>query len=356
MFKRIVALVTFFFATQWIQAADKLVGGPFVVNVSKWSATVVWIVQTADVKLGESPYTASQTAPVLRSQKVKFADLEPGKTYYYDVLGRDEGKGHFKTVPVGPAEFKFVVYGDTRTRHDMHQRVMEAVSKAEPDFVLHTGDLVASGRDSAHWLIFFSIEKDVLRKTVFFPSLGNHERNDSQYHDFFDVRSPYYSFNWGTSHFVVLNSDIGNAALSTGAKEAFWAEQRSWLEDDLKKSQKAAFRFLTFHHPPFTAMKRRQSRKHPIQEMVPLFEQYNVTAVFNGHDHNYQHHVKNGVHYVVTGGGGAPLYEVDAPIPEITQKVVRVEHFVQVKVAGEQARIEAVGLDGRLIDTIELTP
>jgi hypothetical protein len=89
---------------------------------------------------------------------------------------------------------------------------------------------------------------------------------------------------------------------------------------------------------------------------VPLCEKYKVTAVFAGHDHNYQHHLKNGVHYIVTGGGGAPLAPVDDPIPGITLKVEKVEHFVTVRVNGNRAHIEAIALDGHLIETIDLDP
>jgi 3',5'-cyclic AMP phosphodiesterase CpdA len=347
-------LLVFLCALVRAQAADKLVGGPFVVNASSRTATIVWILQTSDVKLGTSPNDMTRIAPVLRPEKVTLSSLDAGKTYYYDVLGRAEGTGSFKTAPVGPAKFKFVVYGDTRTRHDMHRKVVEAINRTDPDFVLHTGDLVADGRDTSQWPIFFSIEEQLLRKTAFFPVLGNHERNDPQFHEFFDVRTPYYSFDWGTSHFVILNSDFGNVAASPEAKKAFWAEQERWLEEDLQNSQSADFRFVTFHHPPFTAMKRRQGGNKPVREWVPLFEKYHVSAVFNGHDHNYQHHYKDGVHYIVTGGGGAPLYALDSPIPGVTQKVERAEHFVEVEVDGKQARILAIGLDGSLIDSIDL--
>jgi len=34
--------------------------------------------------------------------------------------------------------------------------------------------------------------------------------------------------------------------------------------------------------------------------MEPIFEKYNVSAGFFGHDHNYQHYLKDGVHYFTT--------------------------------------------------------
>jgi acid phosphatase type 7 len=336
------------------QAADTLVGGPYVVNAGPRSATVCWVEQESEVRLGSAPDRLTSVAPVLRSRKVTYADLKPGGTYYYDVNGTEAGKGRFKTPPEGDADFNFIVYGDTRTRHALHQKVVDAMLGAEPDFVVHTGDLVSNGGETALWPIFFDIEKELLRKTVFFPSLGNHERNNPQYYDFFDVKTPYYSFTWGGAHFVVLNSDFANAALSAAAKEQFWTEQKLWMEDDLRASQKATFRFLVFHHPPFTAVKRRQDGNERVAGLVPLFEQYKVTAVFNGHDHAYQRHVKNGVQYIVTGGGGAPLYAVDAPIPGITQKVESTEHYVLVKVAGKTAHIQAIALDGHTIDEADL--
>jgi predicted phosphodiesterase len=40
---------------------------------------------------------------------------------------------------------------------------------------------------------------------------------------------------------------------------------------------------------------------------MPLFEEYHVDIVFSGHDHDYERSVKNGIYYIVTGGGGASL-------------------------------------------------
>ncbi|MEK7405125.1 MAG: metallophosphoesterase [Acidobacteriota bacterium] len=339
------------------QAAEKLVGGPFVVNATGRRATVVWVTQTSEARLGEAPDKLAAASPVLKTERITFAGLKAGATYYYDVLGRDDGKGRFKTPPAGPAAFRFVAFGDTRTRHDVHARVIQAVVKTEPDFVIHTGDLVADGDVAEQWPVFFSIEKELLNKTVLFPSLGNHERNSRYFYEFFDLMVGYYSFDWGSAHFSVVNSDIGNAAPTQAGREQFWKEQTRWLEDDLARSQKADLRFVVLHNPPFTAVKRRQGPPGPLQQQwVPLFEKYKVHAVFTGHDHNYQHHLHNGVRYVVTGGGGAPLYPVDGPIPGITQKVESVENFVQVDVNGKKARLQALTPDGRLIDAIEFNP
>ncbi|MCE5306607.1 MAG: metallophosphoesterase [Acidobacteriales bacterium] len=338
-------------------AAEKVVGGPFVVNVEPRAATVAWIVETSEVKLGPAPGNWTMHTASLRSEKVAFTGLEPGKTYHYHVAAAGPaGKGSFKTPPVAAAPFQFVVFGDTRTRHEMHKKLIAAVAPLNPDFAIHTGDLVANGSDTSQWPAFFSIERELLSKTAFFPVIGNHERNNRQFYEFFDLSYPYYTFNWGSAHFIVLNTDVGNIAVSEMARDGFWAEQMRWLEADLEKNAKADFIFVVCHHPPFTAMSKRQKHDERMEMMVELLEKYKVTAMFNGHDHNYQHHLKNGVHYIVTGGGGAPLYPVDASIPGVTQKVVSTEHFVTVKIEGKTARAEAIGLDGRILDTVQLKP
>ena len=333
---------------------EKVVGGPYVVNVGPRSATVMWVVQTGEASLGTEPNKADKTAPVLRAQKTAFLGLKPGTIYYYRVFPGEAGKGSFKTPSDGEGRFQFVVYGDTRTRHDVHRTVINGILKyASPDFILHTGDLVADGNDPALWPIFFDAERELLRKAAFFPSLGNHEQNALSYFDFLNAKA-YYSFNWGNAHFMVIDSDIENAAETKTQRDSFWQEQTRWLEDDLREAQKADFRFLFAHHPPMTAVKRRQGDNPHMTALEPMFEKYGLTAGFFGHDHNYQHYLQNGVHYFVTGGGGAPLYDVDTPPAGITRKVVSTENFMVVQVDGLTARFEARTPDGQILEDTEL--
>lgn len=337
-----------------LAAGPKIAGGPYVVHVTPKTATLVWLVESDTATL-YAPDKPARSSPSLRVEKTTLTGLQPNTRYEYDVSGQDAGKGSFKTPPAAAGPYTFAVYGDTRTRHDVHRKVVDALVKnGIPDFVVHTGDLVADGNDTSLWPVFFDIERELLRHTAFFPSLGNHERNSADYYDYFLVATPYYSFDWGNGHFIVLNSDIGNAASSDKAKEVFWTEQTRWLEEDLAANQKADFRFVVAHHPPFTAVAKRQGNNPHMTALVPMFEKYRVTAAFFGHDHNYQHYLKNGIHYIVTGGGGAPLYDVDKPAEGITLKVVSTEHFVTVKVDGKIARVQATAVDGRTLDEIEL--
>ena len=178
------------------QAADKVVGGPFAVNLSGRSATVVWIVQTGEASIVAQGATEARTVPTLRAEKVVFRGLKPGVQFSYKVPGEDLS-GSFKTPPSGDQPFEFVLYGDNRTRPDAHKKVIQAVlAYSHPDFVVQTGDMVADGADASLWPVFFDIERELLRHVAFFPSLGNHEHNATDYYDFFQA-APYYSFDWG---------------------------------------------------------------------------------------------------------------------------------------------------------------
>lgn len=325
-------------------AAGRLYGSPYVTDVTSTSAIINWVLRTA-------PFTD------WRVGRSRLSGLKPGTVYYYDVLedGTPESRGQFSTAPGKPADFQFVIYGDTRTRNDVHRKVVEKIQQEHPVFVVHNGDLVSDGTRMEQWPTFFTISEPLLREAVFFPMLGNHERNTAYYRDFFPAPAVYYSFDWGGLHVSILNSDVNNVTSGAEGREAYWKEQIDWLGRDLASAASADFRFVALHHPPFTAMKARQkSAQEVAARLMPILMKGNVQAVFSGHDHNYQHHRSEGIEFIITGGGGAPLYDLDAPIPGITLKTEKIENYVRGRVTGRECLLEAIALDGRLIDTISI--
>lgn len=79
---------------------------------------------------------------------------------------------------------------------------------------------------------------------------------------------------------------------------------------------------------------------------------YGVDVVFNGHKHSYERNEVNGVTYVVTAGGGAPLYAMQEREP--TQAVfVEDYHFVLVEIDGEHLRATAISSQGTVLDAFE---
>jgi hypothetical protein len=104
-----------------------------------------------------------------------------------------------------------------------------------------------------------------------------------------------------------------------------------WLKEDLAKGQDADYRFVMAHRPPMTAVARRQNDNPEIVALT-RYSRRNMSS------------------------RAAARRDVARPPTGITQKVISTEHFVSVKVTGKSARIEAFGLDGSVLDRIDLKP
>jgi acid phosphatase type 7 len=339
------------------ETGERIVKGPVIGNVTPTGATLTWVTRK---EVGTVLAPGNPPAPLAEEtlHRVELTDLSPATRYSLslDSAGEDR-KAEFTTAPSAEAPFTFLVYGDTRTRHDVHTRVVERMSTEKPAFLLHTGDLVGNGLRPADWDKFFEISNGMLSRTPFFPVPGNHERNSPDFFRYFSFpggNGHHFSFDWGAAHIVAI--DTNEPGDSPGEKAAFYEVQLAWLRADLARNRKPLVVAL-FHSPLHTAMENRAASAARLAERYePALVEGGVSIVFSGHDHNYQHHLVQGVHHVVTGGGGAPLYDV-TPVPDVTVKAVKVEHYVRVKVSADgNATIEAVGLDGVVIDSFEVAP
>jgi len=112
------------------------------------------------------------------------------------------------------------------------------------------------------------------------------------------------------------------------------------------------------HHPPFSVSLHGGNRDLR-ERWTPLFERYQVTAVFSGHDHVYSRAENNGIRYFISGGGGAPLYPrrpKSNPIDvEAVKKFERVHHYLRVTITGNRIEITAIRADGTTIETTSWT-
>ena len=365
---RIWVLVACSIGMAWAQEAPLF--GPYIQNVQTEQATVMWVTGGSAVTLtsGENPETREE----YRTHRVRFDHLDPGKEYEYSIEGSVKGK--FRTAPAGAANFRFAAYGDTRTNEDIHKAVIEQIRKQENlSFVLNTGDLVSRGSVLEHWKSFFRATEPLMRETYYVPCLGNHEDNAAEYFDFFDLpgNEEHFSFNWGNVHFVALNTEAPDVpdGIDESAESSLWnseimwdyfGKQRAWLDEDLGRNYGADFFVVFFHVPMYdTKLSRREPQIEIRKAFDDVVEKHRVELVLTGHTHNYQHHVKDGTHYIVTGGGGAPLYEIEDGVgPDAvgvtTVKQEKVHHFCVVEVNGGRMHIQAIRVDGSPIEDFSL--
>jgi 3',5'-cyclic AMP phosphodiesterase CpdA len=297
--------------------APRMLKGPYLQDLAPTSITVMWqLDQAAPARVvvdGPGGPRALEVAAA-RIGEATIDRLTPSSRYRYRVEVAGHGwTGEFATAPeVGTdVPFSFIVVGDTRSGVDAHRRVVERIAQEVPDFVLGTGDMVDDGYRQDEWQQFFEIESVLLRDNVYFPAVGNHDRQGrgrtaDSYRAYFSVpdnggdTERYYAFSYAAARFLVLDSNEYSFALS---------DQTAWLERELiaaRQDPAVHHVFAVMHHPPFSVALHGGSRDLR-ERWAPLFEKYQVTAVFSGHDHVYERAEHNGIRYFVSGGGGAPL-------------------------------------------------
>lgn len=79
--------------------------------------------------------------------------------------------------------------------------------------------------------------------------------------------------------------------------------QLAWLERGLAASR-AAWKIVVGHHQVYAATAPGDYvGDDMIRWLKPLLDRYGVRAYINGHEHNLQHMVRDGVHYITCGAG-----------------------------------------------------
>lgn len=361
-----IALVPASFMVTGDLQAQPFRKGPYLQKVSSTSITLMWESQppcAGTVKLVSTvpPRTIEAPADHDGMNEVLLDKLSPGHRYRYQVTCGDESQvGEFATAPKAGSPFTFIVVGDTRSNSGAHRRVIQRIRREVPDFILSTGDMVDDGSRERQWQEFFEIERALLQENVLFPSLGNHDRQGKgrtadNFRKFFSLpeNSPnperYYAFTYSNARFLILDSNAYSFSLT---------DQTAWIEQQLQAAEldpSIEHVFVSMHHPPYS-ISLHGGQRELRERWTPLYEKYNVTAVFSGHDHVYSRAESAGIRYYVTGGGGAPLYPRGRRTSKLDRKATkyfeRVNHYIRVNVIGNLIEVSAIRADGTLIETV----
>jgi len=245
--------------------------------------------------------------------RVALTGLEPGSLYHYRIVldGALSDPFHFRTFPEsGP--FTFVVYSDTQdqlptfSQLERHKLVADRIAEEEDVlFVIHCGDLVNNAANLSDWDRYFAAGAAMMANITVYPALGNHEANHTNYYEIYGVPQ-WYSFDCADAHFSILDTN-------SGAWDRM-AEQSSWLADDLAGASGSLWRFVAFHHPPYSSERNHFGGWENVRtEWEDEFMSYGVDAVFSGHVHAYERFLANGIHYLVVATGGGPSYNLVSP-------------------------------------------
>jgi len=158
------------------------------------------------------------------------------------------------------------------------------------------------------------------------PSPGNHEFHSggaTPYFDYFGVNAGdpargYYSYELGTWHIVVLNSECEQAG---GCRAG--SPQETWLRQDLQAHPAACT--LSYWHKPLFSSGAKHGNDTAMKDFWKDLYGARAAVVINGHDHDYerfapqnpdgQPEAARGIREFVVGTGGKSHRPFATPLP-----------------------------------------
>ena len=396
--------------------------GPYLQRVTPTSAVVRWRSSEAmvgRVRYGTDPEHLDGLAEEAASRidhRVALRGLPSGERLHYALVPSAETPvatpdGSFLTAPPPGTDTptRIWVVGDSGTADESARAVRDAfrafTADRPADLWLMLGDnAYPRGTDDQYQAAVFDTYPDELRSLPLWPTLGNHdafsassETGSGVYYDLFTLprggeaggapsgTEAYYSFDYGTIHFICLNShDVDRSP--DGAMV-------TWLRADLAASAERAtagsVRWIIafWHHPPYTKGSHDSDTEDRLIEMrewvLPVLEEGGVDLVLTGHSHAYERSLLVHRHYgasdtltpemILDNGDGRPegdgAYEKPSAGPAPHEGAV-------YAVAGSSGRVSDRGaldhpimavslrelgslvldVDGRRLDATFLTP
>ena len=329
-------LVLTLLLTGWRGAAQAatVTRDPYLQMGTPTSLVVRWRTDTATdsrVRFGGSPATLTQVADnlaVTTEHEVLVSGLSPDTQYYYSVgttsatlAGGDSTYYWITFPPAGtPAPTRVWALGDSGTANASAAAVRDAYLSAtgtrHTDLWLMLGDnAYNSGTDAEYQNAVFNFYPTMLRKSVLFPTLGNHDTGGSTayvdtypYFSIFNLprnaecggvasgTEHYFSFDFGNIHFICLDSMTANRS-ATGA-------MATWLQIDLAATT-LDWIVAYWHHPPYTKGSHNSDTETELIQMrgniLPILEAGGVDLVLAGHSHSYERSFLIDSHYGLSG-------------------------------------------------------
>ncbi len=208
-----------------------------------------------------------------------------------------------------------------------------------------------------------------------------------------------YSFEQGNVHITCIDANSYVNPLDQALVD--------WMRQDIAAST-SDWKIVSFHEPGFNSSKTHDEFQL-MRLLSPIMEELGVDMVLNGHVHNYQRTMPlrfapkmndkgnqfiiskegsvdgtftldqkfdgatqtkaNGIIYIVTGGGGAALYDTDLSnkpelwkreakenwVPFTVKLVSDIHSFTMIDTEGKKLTLRQINLKGETIDEIHMT-
>jgi hypothetical protein len=142
---------------------------------------------------------------------------------------------------------------------------------------------------------------------------------------------------------IVLDGNMVEGALTPQEK----LDQQRFLEAELKKKTGAPWLWMASHFPLFSDGVKKDSARL-IKEWGGHLKAHPISHYICGHDHNLQHLQAEGykTSFVVSGAGGAGLYEVKPSPRGFSEKMLG---FTHLHVTSNAVDVQYIDTEGRLL-------
>lgn len=315
-----------------------LTRGPYLQNGSHTNTTVRWRTDGAvpgrvrhGTNLASLDLVADETTSA-NEHEIKLIGLLPDTKYFYSVdtaattLAGSNANHFFVTAPLPgtPKPTRIWVLGDAGTKNINQVNVRNAyetfTGARHTDLWLMLGDNAYDvGSDAEYQAAVFNMYTNMLRKSVLWSTLGNHETAQATafvdtypYFNIFTLpkngeaggfasgTEHYYAFDYGNIHFICLDSMTASRA-TNGAMYL-------WLTNDLANVT-ADWTIAFWHHPPYTKGSHNSDTETELIQMrqvfLPVLEAAGVDMVLSGHSHCYERSFLLDRHYGLSTGMNA---------------------------------------------------
>jgi Calcineurin-like phosphoesterase len=257
-----------------------------------------------DLRPGAEYISRHTVVALVQSAMEEVAERDPGRlagpaprvplgTIAENVHLRDEGDAPFPTHE-GLDDFVFplaeectvVLVGDWGTGSTGAKRVARAIRRADPDHVIHLGDIYPSGKPE-------EVEKHFLRvwrehgppNAKYWALIGNHEMKSGGHAYFRDVLG--FCRDQTASYFALENEHWKLIGLDTAHTRAhdLHPAQAPWLMRRLTTG--SGRKVLLTHHQPFSAVDERPGEHNLFNTMQDFIATEQVFGWFWGHEHGF---------------------------------------------------------------------
>ncbi|MGB6222864.1 metallophosphoesterase [Haloferula sp.] len=294
------------------------------------------LVETMDYRIeGETEWKSAtiERHPFAETaHRVGHVDLEGLPAASVIEFKHGDSSYRFRTAPKDGVDLRFVTGGDMFHERKLLDAMNARAGAEDPMFALLGGDLAyTNDSNPARWFIWFDSWAENARTPggLMVPmvvAIGNHEIKGASYRpndapgpemakEFFSLfKMP----ETGQARQAIDIGDQFSLILLDSGHSATLASQSAWLEECLKERQGVKRLFVCYHRPAWGSGAKDDAVE--IQEQwSPLFEEYQVDAVFENDHHVYArtHPVYEGkvdeirgVPYLGSGAWGVKIRQV----------------------------------------------